>query len=103
MLHTSLTYPLRLCSKSLNQLLETFKSQFTQDETTNGTTHLIKMQIGMGNSEPVSQKPYPIAMEHYDWVRSEISKLLDAQRNLQQPSSWSSPIIVVPKEMVENA
>ena len=31
--------------KSLNQLLETFKSQFSQDETCIGNTHLTKMQI----------------------------------------------------------
>ena len=63
--------------KSLNQLLETFKSQFVQDETSIGTTHLNQMQIATGDSEPVSQKPYPIAMKHYDWVRGEINKLLD--------------------------
>ena len=74
-LHT----PLGDVRKSLNQLLETFKSQFAQDETSIGTTHLPKMQIDMDDSEPVSQKPYPIAMKHYDWVRSEINKLLDAQ------------------------
>ena len=55
--------------KSLNQLMETFKSQFAQDETIIGTTDLTKMQIDMGDSEPVSQKPYHIAMKHYDWVR----------------------------------
>ena len=38
--------------KSLNQLLETFKLQFTHDETSIGATHLIKMQIYTGNSEP---------------------------------------------------
>ena len=64
--------------KSLNQLLETFKSQFAQDGTNIGTTHLTKMQIDMSDSEPVSQKSYPIAMKHYDWVRSEMNKLLDA-------------------------
>ena len=31
--------------KSLNQLLETFKPHFSQDETTIGSTHLTKMQI----------------------------------------------------------
>ena len=41
--------------KSLNQLLETFKSQFAQDETSIGTTHLTKMQIDTGDSEPVLQ------------------------------------------------
>ena len=72
-------------SKSLNQLLETFKLQFAQDETSIGTTHLTKIQIDTGDSEPVLQRPYPIAMKHYDWVRNEINKLLDAQVMSQQP------------------
>ena len=36
--------------KSLNQLLETFKSKFAKDETSIGTTHLTKMQTDMDNS-----------------------------------------------------
>ena len=58
--------------KSLNQLLETFKSQFAQDETSIGTTYLTKIQSDTDDSEPVLQKPYPFAMKHCDWVRSEI-------------------------------
>ena len=54
--------------KSLNQLLETFKSQHAQDETNIGTTHLTKMQIDMGDSGPVKLRPYPIIMKHYNWV-----------------------------------
>ena len=56
------------------------------------------MQTDMGNSEPVSERPYPIAMKHYDWVRNEINKLLDAQVIHNSHSSWSAPIIVEPKE-----
>ena len=52
--------------KSLNQLLETFQSQFVKDETSIGTTHLTKIQIDTGISEPVLEVPYPIAMKHYD-------------------------------------
>ena len=52
--------------KSLIQLLEAFKSQFAQDETSIDKTYLIKIQTDTGNSEPVSQRPYPIAMKHYD-------------------------------------
>ena len=40
--------------KSLNQLLETLKSQFAQDETSSGTTDLIKIQIDMGDSHTPS-------------------------------------------------
>ena len=83
--------------KSLNQLLETFKLQFAQDEICIGTTHLTKIKIDMGDSEPVSQRPYPITMKHYDWVKSEINKLPDVWIICSSQSSWSAPIIVVPK------
>ena len=33
------------------------------------------MQIDTGNSDPVLQKSYPMAMKHYDWVKDEINKL----------------------------
>ena len=46
--------------KSLSQLLETFKSQFAQDETSIGTSHLTKKQIDMGDSEPISQSHTPL-------------------------------------------
>ena len=35
-------------------------------------------------------------MKHFDWVRNEINKLLEAQV-ICSHSSWSAPIIVVPK------
>ena len=82
--------------KSLNQLLETFKSQFAQDETSIGKSCLTKMQIDIDDSEPVSQSSYP--MMHHDLVGSKINKILDAQVIHSSHSSWSAPIIVVPKE-----
>ena len=55
------------------------------------------MTIDTGDSEPVSQKPYPIAMKNYQWVKDEIEKLLTAKVIHSSRSSWSAPIIVVPK------
>ena len=43
--------------ESLNQLIETFISQFAQNEKSIGTTHLTRMQIDMGDLEPVLQRP----------------------------------------------
>ena len=63
----------------LIQLLKEYDSQFAQDETAIGTTPLTEMTIDTGTSEPVSQKPYPIAMKHYQWVKGEINKLLTAK------------------------
>ena len=55
---------------SLQLLLEEYESQFAQDETSIGTTPLTSMSIDTGTANPVSQKPYPIAMKHYEWVKN---------------------------------
>ena len=57
----------------LEALLKEYESQFAQDETSIVTTPLTKMSIDTENLEPVSQKPYPITMKHYQW--DEIEKL----------------------------
>ena len=78
-------------------LLEEHESQFAKDETSIGTTPLMSMTIDMGTANPVSQKPYPIAMKHYEWVKNEIEKVLAAKVIHTSQSSWSALIIVVPK------
>ena len=83
---------------SLTSILEEYDSQFAQDKTSIGTTMLTSMSIDTGTTNPVSQKPYPIAMKHYDWVKPEIEKLLAAKVICSSHSSWSAPIIVVPKD-----
>ena len=82
---------------SLKLLLKEYDSQFTQDETSIGMTPLTSMSIDTGATDPVSQKPYSIAMKHYVWVKNEIEKLLAAKVICSSHSSWSAPFIVVPK------
>ena len=82
---------------SLELLLKEYEFQFAQDETSIGTTPLTSLSIDAGTANPVSQKPYPIAMKHYEWVKNEIEKLLTAKVICSSHSSWSAPIIVVPK------
>ena len=81
----------------LDTLLKEYETQFAKDETSIRTTPLTKMTIDTGNSEPVSQKPYPITMKNYQWVKDKIEKLLTAKVIHSSRSSWSAPIIVVPK------
>ena len=76
---------------------ETVTSQFAKGKTTIGTTPLTSMTIDTSTADPVSQKPFPIAMKHYLWVKEEIEKLLAAKLIHTSCSSWSAPIIVVPK------
>ena len=82
---------------NLELLLQDYESQFAKDETTIGTTPLTSMTIDTGTADPVSQKPYLIAMKHYQWVKEEIEKLLATKVICTSCSSWSAPIIVVPK------
>ena len=63
----------------LDILLKEYESQFAKDETSIRITPLTSMTIDTGNSDAVSQKPYPIAMKHYQWVKEEIEKLLTAK------------------------
>ena len=81
----------------LKLLLQEYELEFAKDETTIGTTPLTSMTIDTGTSDPVSQKPYPIAMKHCQWVKEEIEKLLATKGIHTSYSSWSAPIIVVPK------
>ena len=63
----------------LEALLKEYASQFAQDEISMSTTPLTKMTIDTGILEPVSQKPYTIAMKNYQWAKDEIEKLLTAK------------------------
>ena len=81
----------------LDTPLKEYESQFAKDETSIGTIPLSSMMIDIGNSHPVSQKPYPITMKNYQWVKEEIEKLLTAMVICSSRSSWSVLIIIVPK------
>ena len=63
----------------LDTLLKEYEWQFAKDKTSIGTTPLTSMMIDTGTSNPISEKPYPIAMKHYQWVKEEIEKLLAAK------------------------
>ena len=49
----------------LDALLKEYETQFAKDETSIRTTPLTEMTIDTGDSEPISQNPYAIAMKNY--------------------------------------
>ena len=81
----------------LEQLLERNQDCFAEDERQIGTTPLITMSIDTGDHPPVAKRPYTLAIKHHDWVKAEIDKLLEAGVIRESDSSWSAPIVVVPK------
>ena len=58
---------------------------------------IIKMSIDTSEHLPITKKPYALALKHYDWVRDEIDKLFNTGVIRESHSSWSAPIVVVPK------
>ena len=81
----------------LQALLKEYASQFVKDEMTIDTTPLTEMSFDMGNSDPVSQKPHPIALKNHQWIKEEIEKLLTAKVIHSSRCSWFMLFIVVPK------
>ena len=56
----------------LEELLKEYQYSLHRMKLPIGTTLLTMMLVDMGDSEPVSHKPYPIAMKHYKWVKDKI-------------------------------
>ena len=81
----------------LERLLEENHNAFVKDDGQIGTIPLKKMSIDTIDHPPIAKKPYALALKHYDWVRDEIDKLLEADVIQESHSSWSAPIVVVPK------
>ena len=56
------------------------------------------MDIDMGLSWPVSQRPYTLTLKHHDWVKKEIEQLECAGVIEKSLSPWASPNVIVPKK-----
>ena len=56
------------------------------------------MDIDIGLSQPVSERPYTFPLKHHDWVKKEIDQLEHAGVIEKSLSPWASPIVRVPKK-----
>ena len=63
-----------------------------------GHTQLVTMDVDMGDSPPICQKPYTLPLKHYNWVQQEIETLECAGVIRKSISPWASPIVIVPKK-----
>ena len=78
-------------------LCEKYKDIFSVDSTDIGKTPLLQMEIETGNSPPICQKPYTLALKHAEWVKRELNILEEAGVIERSVSPWASPIVIVPK------
>ena len=61
------------------------------------------MDIDMGDSPPVSSRPYTLPLKHYEWVQRAIKSLECASIITKNMSKWVTPIVIVPKKSTPGA
>ena len=61
--------------RQFEELKEKYPKVFSLNNEDIGHTQLVTMDINMGDSPPVCQKPYTLPLKHYNWVQQEIETL----------------------------
>ena len=84
--------------RKFEELKEQFPKVFSLNNEDIGHTQLVTMDVDMGDSPPVCQKPYTLPLKHYNWVQQEIETLECAGVIRKSISPWASPIVIVPKK-----
>ena len=82
---------------AFKELCKEFKDIFLVDSSDIRKTPLIEMEIDMGDSPPITWKPYTLPLKHAKWVQKELEILEKAGVIVRSVSPWASPIVVVPK------
>ena len=83
---------------AFDALCERYPKVFSKGNEDSGQTQLVTMDIDMGNSPPISSRPYTLALKHHRWVQEEIETLKRAGVITKSMSPWASPIVVVLKK-----
>ncbi len=86
--------------EKFKQLCAEYADIFSTNHLDVGHTCLIEVDIDTGDSPPIAQAPYRIALRHVDWLREELTKLEEAGVIEQCVSPWASPIVIVPKKTI---
>ena len=84
--------------KAFEDSYSEFETIFSKDSADLGKTPLLKMDIPTGDSPPITQRPYTLALKHVQWVQEEIEILEKAGIIAKSVSPWASPIVIVPKK-----
>ena len=84
--------------EAFEELCSEFQDIFSKDSADSGKTPLLKMDIPTGDSPPITQRPYTLALKHVQWVQEEIEILERAGIIAKSVSPWASPIVIVPKK-----
>ena len=88
--------------QQFEELCERFPEVFSKNSKDIGRTNLITMDIDTGDHPhphpPIYQKPYTLALKHYEWVQKEVDQLKGTGIITRSVSPWASPIVIIPKK-----
>ena len=84
--------------EAFENLCTEFQDVFSKDSADVGKTPLLKMDIPTGDSPPITQIPYTLALKYVQWVQKEIELLERAGIIAKSVSPCASPIVIVPKK-----
>ena len=87
--------------KAFKDLCIEFNDIFSPDSGDIGKTPLLEVEIDTGDSLPITQKPYTLPLKHTEWVQRELEILEKAGVIVRSVSPWASPIVVVPKRLLQ--
>ena len=85
-------------AQKFEELCDHFPEVFSKNSEDIGTKNLITMDIDTGVHPPICQKPYTLALMHYQWVQKEVEQLERTGIITRSVSPWASPIVIVPKK-----
>ena len=85
-------------AQRFEELCEPFPEVFSKSSEDIGRTNFITMDIDMGDHPPICQKPYTLALKHYEWVQKEVEQLEKTGIITRSVSPWASPIVILPKK-----
>ena len=57
------------------------------------------MEINTRDHPPICQKPYTLAVNHYEWVQKEVEQLERTGIITRSVSHWASPIVILLKKL----
>ena len=83
----------------LKELLQEFADIISQHSADIGETTLLTAKIAtQEGAKPAAQRPYPLPLKHYDFLKKELDTLLRASIIRRSSSSYGAPVLVVPRK-----
>ena len=86
-------------AQKFDELCDCFPEIFSKHSKDIGKTNLITMDINTGGHPPICQKPYTLALKHYEWVQKGVEQLERTGIITRSVLPWASPIVIVLKKL----